>query len=138
MQLFEFKTAKQIWPPIIPRDMSIFEPIPHNPRYSADWWKYRDEEAAARRAESELVNARYERQAKGCWLDPVANGWRLIGAANMSYRELLTKAMFTESLTPSPELENRLGHFRPIKPVLPAGLCPLRFEKRLIGQLLVS
>ena len=106
MQLFEFKTAKQIWPPIIPRDMSIFEPIPHNPRYSADWWKYRDEEAAARRAESELVNARYERQAKGCWLDPVANGWRLIGAANMSYRELLTKAMFTESLTPSPEFEN--------------------------------
>jgi hypothetical protein len=36
--------------------------------------------------------------------------------------------IFTESLTPRPELENSQGHSRLIRPFLPTGQCPLRSE----------
>jgi hypothetical protein len=64
VQLFDLNTTKQIWPVPVPRDMSIFAPLPYNPRYSGEWHKYQEEEANACRAESERVNAHYEQMAK--------------------------------------------------------------------------
>jgi hypothetical protein len=65
LTLFDFPSGKQLWPQVIPRDMSLFAPvIPANPVHSPDWW--RPEVAAARNAEAaaeaKLVAEYYEKQ----------------------------------------------------------------------------
>jgi hypothetical protein len=62
--LLEFNSGKQVWPPLAPLDASMFAPLPDDPRHSADWWKFREQDAAHARAESQRVNDYYERQNK--------------------------------------------------------------------------
>src|SRR5262245_38256211 len=50
------------------------------------------------------------------------------GPVPTAERTLDPARMFMESLTTGPELENSQGHFRPIRPVWPAGSCLLRPE----------
>jgi hypothetical protein len=64
VQLYD-RNGKQVWPPVVPRDMSLFDPQRYaDPRASADWWKYKDLAAEQAKAESERVNAYYENQRK--------------------------------------------------------------------------
>jgi hypothetical protein len=65
--LFDLKTGKQVWPPVVPRDMSLFAPVvPADPAHSPDWW--RPEVQAARNAEAaaeaQRVAEYYEQQNK--------------------------------------------------------------------------
>jgi hypothetical protein len=57
--------GKQVWPPVVPRDMSMFEPRRYaDPRASADWWKFKEADAAHAKAESQRVADYYEKQNK--------------------------------------------------------------------------
>jgi hypothetical protein len=65
LTLFDLNSGKQLWPQIIPRDMSVFAPtIPVIPSRSPDWWK--PEVQAARQAEAAAEAKRvaeyYEKQ----------------------------------------------------------------------------
>jgi hypothetical protein len=65
LTLFDLISGKQLWPQIIPRDMSVFAPqVPIIPSRSPDWWK--PEVQAARQAEAAAEAARvreyYEKQ----------------------------------------------------------------------------
>ena len=63
--LFDFDNGRQSWPPIAPRDMSLFDPLRYaDPRASADWWKFAEADAARAKVESQWVNDYYERQSK--------------------------------------------------------------------------
>jgi hypothetical protein len=62
--LHDFDTGKQKWPPVVPRDMIIFAPVPYDPRYSPDWWKVREQHAEALRQERQRVDAYYAEQAR--------------------------------------------------------------------------
>jgi hypothetical protein len=64
VQLYD-RNGKRVWPPVVPRDMSLFDPGRYaDPRASADWWKYKDLAAEQARAESARVGEYYEQQAK--------------------------------------------------------------------------
>jgi hypothetical protein len=57
--------GRQVWPPKVARDMSLFDPQRYaDPRASADWWKFGELNAAKAKAESQMVNDYYERQAR--------------------------------------------------------------------------
>jgi hypothetical protein len=61
--LFDFNSGKQLWPVIVPRDMSIFAPAyPHDLRYTNRWWEAHEADATARRAESQRVDGYYAEQ----------------------------------------------------------------------------
>jgi hypothetical protein len=65
LTLFDLNSGKQLWPQVIPRDMSLFAPVvPANPVRSPDWW--RPEVQAARHAEAAAEAKRvaeyYEKQ----------------------------------------------------------------------------
>jgi hypothetical protein len=61
--LFDFTTGKQLWPVIVPRDMSVFAPAyPHDIRYTNRWWEAHEADAAGRRAESQRVDGYYAEQ----------------------------------------------------------------------------
>jgi hypothetical protein len=57
--------GKQVWPPVVPRDMSMFDPERYaDPRAGPDWWKFKEQDAAHAKAESERVQEYYARQQK--------------------------------------------------------------------------
>jgi hypothetical protein len=64
--LSDFKTGKQLWPPVQRRDMSAFIPVVADAAHSPDWW--RPEVQAARNAEAaaeaQRVAEYYEQQNK--------------------------------------------------------------------------
>jgi hypothetical protein len=61
--LFDFSSGRQLWPPVVPRDMSIFAPMyAHNPRYTNRWWEAQAAEAAALAEDARRVNEYYEAQ----------------------------------------------------------------------------
>jgi hypothetical protein len=65
LTLFDLPSGKQLWPQVVPRDMSLFNPVvPVNPAFSPDWW--RPEVQAARQAEAQREARRvaeyYEKQ----------------------------------------------------------------------------
>jgi hypothetical protein len=64
--LFDFATGKQLWPPIVPRDMSIFAPaLANDPRrYTNRWHEAVADEAEARKAEAARVEEYYSEQAR--------------------------------------------------------------------------
>jgi hypothetical protein len=63
--LFDFATGKQIWPPVVPRDMTVFAPAyPHDIRYTDRWFEAQATDAAARKAEAARVEDYYATQAK--------------------------------------------------------------------------
>jgi hypothetical protein len=63
--LYGFDPGKQVWPPVVPHDMSLFDPqLYADPRYSADWWKFRQQDAAYAKAEGQRVNGHYAQQAR--------------------------------------------------------------------------
>jgi hypothetical protein len=62
--LFDFTSGKQLWPVIVPRDMSMFAPLPHDIRYTNRWHEAVADEAEARKAEAARVEAYYAEQAK--------------------------------------------------------------------------
>jgi hypothetical protein len=40
LTLFDFLSGKQLWPQVVPRDMSLFAPVvPIDPAHSPDWWR---------------------------------------------------------------------------------------------------
>jgi hypothetical protein len=64
VQLFD-RNGKQCWPPVQKRDLSLFDPQRFaDPRASADWWRFAEQNAAYAKAQSELVSRYYENQAK--------------------------------------------------------------------------
>jgi hypothetical protein len=62
--LFDFNTGRQLWPVIVPRDMSLFEPLPHDIRYTSRWHEAQEADAEARKAEAARVEAYYSEQAR--------------------------------------------------------------------------
>jgi hypothetical protein len=57
LTLLNLPSGKQLWPQVVPRDMSLFAPVvPINPLHSPDWW--RPEVRAAREAEAAAEAAR--------------------------------------------------------------------------------
>jgi hypothetical protein len=64
VQLFD-RDGKQVWPPKVPRDMSMFDGALYaDPRRGPDWWKFAEADAAHARAESQRVQQYYEQQNK--------------------------------------------------------------------------
>lgn len=66
IQFLDFASGKQVWPPPrIPLGVLVTQgmpaPLPHP---GADWWRDREERAAAQRAEQERVAAYYEAQQR--------------------------------------------------------------------------
>jgi hypothetical protein len=66
VRLHDLATGKQTWPPVQPRDMSIFAPqlYPGGARYSADWCLFREAQAEEVKAEQERVSSYYQEQAR--------------------------------------------------------------------------
>jgi hypothetical protein len=63
VQLYDFYTGKQVWP--VPRDWSVFVPQYYtDARASPDWWKFREQDAAHAKAESQRVNDYYAEQQR--------------------------------------------------------------------------
>jgi hypothetical protein len=63
--LLDFDSGKRVWPPVAPRDMSMFDPERYaDPRASKDWYKFAEANAAHAKAESERVADYYEKQNK--------------------------------------------------------------------------
>ena len=61
--LHDFNSGKRVWPPVVPRDMSMFDPERYaDPRASKDWWKFKEADAAHAKAESQRVADYYEKQ----------------------------------------------------------------------------
>jgi hypothetical protein len=66
VQLFALD-GKRVWPPVVPRDMSLFAPVvPAGPARGPDWWRpeVQAARAAEAKAEAERVAEYYARQAK--------------------------------------------------------------------------
>jgi hypothetical protein len=62
LQLYDLH-GQRVWPPVVPRDMTIFAPVV-DPRASKDWWKFAESDAAHAKAESERVQEYYDKQRR--------------------------------------------------------------------------
>jgi hypothetical protein len=62
LQVPDFSSGELLWPPPRRFDMSFVAPVPFNPRYSADWWRVKQEEERA--AQERLEREEAEEQAK--------------------------------------------------------------------------
>jgi hypothetical protein len=63
--LLDFNSGTRVWPPVVPRDMTMFQPVPFNPRYSSRWWETQAAEAEARKQEQKRLDEYYEQQQRG-------------------------------------------------------------------------